>query len=148
MRIIMDNNQLKIAGFSLIELLIVMVIVAVLSVVALPVYQTYVGRAKFTEVIQATAPYKIAAEIAWQNTATSLTDLDAGSHGIPDATGSNDREIKSITMVAGVITATANTVVDENNAGVTYVLQAHDFSGGIIWKVDAANSSCKNLGYC
>lgn len=47
-------------GFTLIELMIVLTIIAVLVSLALPAYRDYVVRAKVTEGIAATAPAKLA----------------------------------------------------------------------------------------
>lgn len=55
----MKNNQ---NGFTLIELMIVIAIVGILAAVALPAYQNYSNRAKFTEVVNSTAGVKSAVE--------------------------------------------------------------------------------------
>jgi type IV pilus assembly protein PilA len=52
----------KQSGFTLIELMIVVAIVAILAAVALPRYKGYTNRAKFTEVVASIGPAKSAAE--------------------------------------------------------------------------------------
>ena len=71
-------------GFTLIELMIVIAIIGILAAVAMPAYQTYADRARFSEVVLQTTPYKSAAEVAVQTgRATGLAQLVAGSVGIP-----------------------------------------------------------------
>jgi type IV pilus assembly protein PilA len=53
------NRIYKSSGFTLIELMIVIAIVAILVTLAVPAYQDYTIRAKVTECIAATAPPKI-----------------------------------------------------------------------------------------
>ena len=46
-------------GFTLIELMIVIAIIGILAALALPAYQTYAKKAKFSEVIMATTAVKL-----------------------------------------------------------------------------------------
>ncbi|MFM5675567.1 pilin [Aeromonas veronii] len=53
----------KQSGFTLIELMIVVAIVAILAAVALPAYQNYVTKTKFVELASSLGSLKTAAEV-------------------------------------------------------------------------------------
>ncbi|MEH6826333.1 MAG: prepilin-type N-terminal cleavage/methylation domain-containing protein, partial [Motiliproteus sp.] len=72
-------------GFTLIELMIVVAIIGILAAIALPAYQTYTNKAKFSEVILATSGIKTQVEVCGQTKATianfSTTCVD-GVNGV------------------------------------------------------------------
>jgi len=102
-------------GFTLIELMIVVAIIGILAAVALPAYQTYTTKAKFSEVVLATSAAKTAVEIGRQ-TGVALADLDDGANGVVAATAT--KMTASVVTSNGVITATATAEA----GGLTYIL--------------------------
>lgn len=118
----------KQSGFTLIELMIVVAIVAILAAIALPAYQTYTQKAKFTEVVTATGAFKTAVEVCYQTNSSLASCFTPGAGGIPADAGSSGF-VKSVAVTgssaAVSITATGNAPFDN----VTYILQGAP-SGG------------------
>ncbi len=147
-------------GFTLIELMIVVAIIGILAAIAIPAYQTYTAKAKFSEVVLSTAGVKAAVDVCAQtlggpgndpvvaNAATGC-DIDAGVQAaINQAKGAGKGQyVGDVTYAGGVITATAA------NAGgfvgtETYVLNGIYNDGSVKWTRDDAASTCVALGYC
>lgn len=103
----MKNVQSNQKGFTLIELMIVVAIIGILAAIALPAYQNYTQKARFTEVVNATAAAKSAVEVCAQtqngaDAAAVLANCDGGGAGIPT----------NVTAAAGVVgLATTNGVI-------------------------------------
>ena len=103
----MKMTQRAQAGFTLIELMIVVAIIGILAAVALPAYQTYTKKAKFSEVVLATAALKTAIEICAQDQ-NGVSACAAGAFGVPaDAGASGMVSAVTTTATSAVITATA-----------------------------------------
>ncbi|MFD1804118.1 prepilin peptidase-dependent pilin [Mixta tenebrionis] len=132
---------MKQQGFTLIELMIVIGIVAILSAIGIPAYQSYLQKAALTDMLQTMLPYKTAVELcAVEHGATS--GCSAGSNGVPAGKGS--RYVASVSIASGVITLTGR----ESLSGLTVTLSPHWQSneGQMAWRrsCDSKNSSLQN----
>jgi type IV pilus assembly protein PilA len=79
-------SQKKQTGFTLIELMIVTAIIGILVSVALPAYDLYRNRARFSEAILAIGFYRASILVqAHSDKFANLADVDAGTNGIPPA---------------------------------------------------------------
>ena len=142
-------------GFTLIELMIVVAIIGILAAVAIPNYQQYTKKAKFTEVTNATTPYKSAIEIAIMEEGIAAggtcTTCDSGgaSGKVPAAAGSNAKALASVSSTAaGVITATSTTGLagsPDSATAYTFVLTPTITANGVTW---AKTGSCVAANIC
>ena len=132
-------------GFTLIELMIVVAIIGILAAIAIPAYQSYTDKSKFTEVVSATGPFKLAVDLCVQDLG-AITDCTAGSNGVPANIVSTTtfKYLASITTAAGVITATPK-VFGGVTAAETYVLTAVASNGTAAW---TASGGCLAKGLC
>ena len=131
-------------GFTLIELMIVIAIIGILAAVALPAYQTYTKKAKFSEVIAATTPFKQAVDVAWQKQGTNCTqlgNLDDGACGIPPNAGASG-VVADVVVADGIVTATGTSTVDNSNYTLTPTATTQ---GSLTW---AEGGDCVADGLC
>jgi type IV pilus assembly protein PilA len=124
-------------GFSLIELMIVVAIIGILTMIAIPSYQSYTQRARFSEVVSATDPFKTAIALALQQ-GSALNELSNGTNGIPPEAVPT-KNIESIIVKNGIITAKGTQMAGD----ATLILTPN--TDGSLWTVEG---TCVNLGLC
>jgi len=120
------------AGFTLIELMIVVAIIAILAAIAVPIYSDYITRGKLTEAQNNLSALRVQMEQYFQDNRTYL-DTAGANCGVPMPTTGSNSTVKYFTYTcaatsssykitaAGATTQTANFTftIDNNNNRAT-----------------------------
>lgn len=136
------------SGFTLVELMIVIAIIAVLATIAIPSYQNYTRKAALSELLQASTPYRSEVELCIYNTG-KVTNCSGGSNGIQaNKTDTNkSKYVKTVSTASGVITVAGRGSLE----GYGYSMTASGGDGAeISWAASCSGTdiSIFPAGFC
>ena len=139
----MDTPR-KPSGFTLIELMIVVAIIAILAAIALPAYEDYTIRSQVSEGITLADGAKAAVWDFMSN--TGRLPLDNASTGLPSSGSIIGNYVTGVDVTGGVITATFGFKANQKIAGDTVLMSPSTQSGGSLqWRCKSSNLSGKYL---
>ena len=136
----MKNMQ---KGFTLIELMIVVAIIAILAAIAIPAYQDYLVRTQVSEGAVLTDGAKTAFAEYYSNKGTMPTNN--ASAGLATAASISGKYVASVAIAASVITATFGNEANKAIQGETFVLSPIVNTGSIAWTCTKSKVSQKYL---
>ncbi|HUB91121.1 MAG TPA: pilin [Dyella sp.] len=121
-------------GFTLIELMIVVAIIAILAAIAIPAYQNYLIRAQVSEGAVLTDGAKTAVAEFYSNTGNFPSKNASAGLATPTSISGSYVSSVDVSTKAGTIIATFDgPKVNSKIAGDTFILSATTSAGALGW---------------
>ena len=144
-------------GFSLIELMVVVAIVAILAAIAIPMYGDYVTRSKITEAMSNLSDGRVRMEQFFQDNRTYVGGLGCAAAGAAITfSGSRYFTYACTVLTANTYTLTATGVAAQGMGGFSYTIDQANAKASVMaapattngWANNAACWATKKGGVC
>lgn len=141
-----EDRMVAEGGFTLMELLIVLALIATISMIAIPVYSNYLQRAKITEGLTLAKGIQLEAELYYALNG-DWPQKDAHEQlGLGAAESYRGNSVESITLAGNQIIITYNDEVkNEGNDSAKLRLTAQTTGGTIQWACQGENIAKEHL---
>jgi len=131
------------AGFSLLELLLVVALIGILAAFAVPTYQTYLQKTRFMEVVQLSQAIRVAQSACLLQVGEDVSACDTFAElATPAPKPSDNTQSIIISPTSGLITGTGTKAA----GSYTFTLAPAINSYGLL--TYTLGGSCMEMGFC
>ncbi|PWD83283.1 hypothetical protein DC081_06085 [Ignatzschineria cameli] len=127
------------SGFTLMELLIVLALIATISMIAIPLYSNYLQRAKITEGLTLAKGIQLEAELYYALNGDWPRENAHQALGLDKASDYRGNSVESIALEGNEITITYNDEVGAEGGPARLILRAEAPGGTIRWRCSGEN---------
>ncbi|OYQ79447.1 hypothetical protein B9T19_06650 [Ignatzschineria sp. F8392] len=141
-----EDRMMAEGGFTLMELLIVLALIATISMIAIPVYSNYLQRAKITEGLTLAKGIQLEAELYYALNGDWPKENAHDLLGLDKAESYRGNSVESIALDGNQITITYNDEIRrEGGDSAKLLLTAESRGGSIYWQCQSDNIAKDHL---